>query len=331
MTDNRSQKRIAQLLSRDEIARLTTASDVRGLWSLLVTWTTIAAAFYLAAWRPGPLTAIIAVIALGGRQLALAVLMHEASHRSLFRTRGLNDVVGHWLSGAFVWTHLVDYRQHHTRHHSFTGTERDPDLGLVRPFPTSRRSLARKFFRDLTGWTGLKRIVGLTLMDLGLVRYTASVGIQRIDQSGRSVGDVVAMGIRRLSPMLLTNGALFALLAALGHGWLYALWALAYLTSFSLFLRIRAIAEHACTDQSADSFVNTRTTRANWLARLTVAPMHVNYHLEHHLLATVPHYRLPAMHRLLRQRDALDGSHVASGYLEVLGLVSARSASPRAN
>jgi fatty acid desaturase len=33
-----------------------------------------------------------------------------------------------------------------------------------------------------------------------------------------------------------------------------------------------------------------------------VAPVRVNYHLEHHALAAVPYYRLPQMHRLLRAK-----------------------------
>ncbi len=318
-------RRIAKLLSRAEIAELTAASDGRGSLSVAVTWTLIGGAFALAAWRPSWWTGLLAVIVLGGRQLALAVLMHEASHRSLFRTRWLNDVVGHWLCGAPVWSHLKAYRTHHGAHHTHAGTDRDPDLDLITPFPTSRRSLARKFARDLTGLSGLRRVIGLLLMDFGVITYSASGGSRRVDLSGRGALDIVSTGLRNLAPTLLSNAALAAALHALGHGWLYLLWVLAYLTTFSLFLRIRSIAEHACTDLSAEPFLNTRTTRANPLARLTVAPHNVNFHLEHHLLMTVPHYRLPAMHRMLRERGALDDCHLAGGYFEVMRrVVSAR-------
>ena len=86
------------------------------------------------------------------------------------------------------------------------------------------------------------------------------------------------------------------------------------------------MAEHACTDLTDNFFMNTRTTRANLLARLTVAPHHVNYHLEHHLLMTAPHYRLPKMHRMLRARGALAGRHIAKNYREVLRLMHVRPA-----
>lgn len=316
-------RRIAQILSRADIAELTRIRDMRGLWSLISTWLIIAGAFALVAWRPNVATVAIALVVLAGRQLALAVLLHEAAHRCLFRSRWLNDFAGSWLSGAFVWTHLSDYRRHHHAHHVHTGTERDTDLGLIAPFPITRASLWRKLARDLVGITAVKRVLGLLLIDLGYYTYTASTGARRIDQTGRTALSVAATGARRLGPTLVTNALLVLALHALGHGWLYWLWVVAYLTVFSAIIRVRAIAEHACTESGTDGFTNTRTTKAGFLARMTVAPLYVNYHIEHHLLMTVPHYNLPTMHRMLDERDVLSGSQVAAGYLDVLRVASA--------
>ena len=44
----------------------------------------------------------------------------------------------------------------------------------------------------------------------------------------------------------------------------------------------------------------------------------VNYHLEHHLAMTVPHYNLPRFHALLRERGVLDDANVVQGYRRVL-------------
>lgn len=121
----------------------------------------------------------------------------------------------------------------------------------------------------------------------------------------------------------MVNGALLAIVWALGHPLLLLLWVGAWMTTFSLFIRIRAIAEHACTTDSDNVFLNTRTTRAGPFAVLTVAPHHVNDHLEHHLLMTTPHHKLKTMHRLLRERDALHDAHLAPSYLHVLRTASA--------
>jgi fatty acid desaturase len=69
---------------------------------------------------------------------------------------------------------------------------------------------------------------------------------------------------------------------------------------------------------------NTRTTIARWWERLFLAPNRVNFHLEHHLLMTVPHHNLPRLHRLLRERGGLDGSCIAPGYLSVFRLATSR-------
>lgn len=327
MNETATPTRVRDVLSPAEIRDLTRLSNAAGWRAVATSWGLILASLAVAGVWPSPWTVLAAGVVVGGRQLGLSILMHEAAHRSLFRTRWLNDVVGGWLCAAPVWSRLPAYRTHHLAHHSFANSPRDPDLGLVTPFPTSRASLARKLARDLCGWTGLRRVVGLLAMDLGFVSYTASTGARRLDPLDRASGGgparVCRNGLRHLGPVFATNVALAAALSWAGIGWTYLIWLLAYLTTFSLFVRVRAMAEHACTALSPNPFLHTRTTHANWIARLTVAPHFVNYHLEHHLLMTVPHQSLPRMHALLRARGALPATSVARGYLEVLRMVSA--------
>jgi len=122
-----------------------------------------------------------------------------------------------------------------------------------------------------------------------------------------------------------TNALLLAGLAALGHPALYLLWIGAWLTTNTLVTRIRAIAEHALTPDADDPLGNTRTTLTRWWERLLVAPNRVNYHLEHHLLMTVPHYNLPRMHALLRERGVLEHACVEpGGYRAVLRRAASR-------
>ncbi|MCI0570936.1 MAG: fatty acid desaturase family protein [Myxococcaceae bacterium] len=290
---------------------------------MLTSWAIIASAFALiAAWPSNPIAWIVGLVLLGGRQLALAILMHECAHQSLFGTRALNSIVGTWLCAAPVWQRLDDYRRHHLSHHARTSLEGDPDLGLVEPFPTTRSGLARKLLRDLSGVAFLRRVVGLLAMDAGLFTYTASTGAVKVVPRP-SPAAMAANLARNFGPVVLTNAALALVLVVLGHGYLYGAWILAYATTFSAFVRIRSIAEHAVTETTEDPFRNTRTTDANVIARLTVAPHHVNYHLEHHLLPTVPHYRLRDLHRLLRERGAYEGAQHARGYVEVLRMAVA--------
>ncbi|WP_394823072.1 fatty acid desaturase family protein [Pendulispora albinea] len=304
----------------DELRELTQRSTAAGLWAIASTWGIIALVFAALARWPHPITFVLAVIVLGGRQLALAILMHEASHRTLFAHRILNDVLTDWLCARPVWNDVARYRKHHMGHHAHAGSDRDPDQSLSAAFPTSRGSLLRKFLRDLLGISAVKRVLGLFLMDIEVLEYTVAAVAVRKPRGDRRFVDYVRAGLRNMSGMVLTNLVLAGVLAAAGHLWLYWAWAAAYFTTFGLFLRIRSMAEHACTERGSNPFRNTRTTRAGWLARMTVAPCHVNYHVEHHLLVAVPYYRLPKMHRMLRERGAPGA--FAPSYASVLQTVT---------
>jgi fatty acid desaturase len=313
------------MLTREEIRAFTQRSNLAGAFAVVWSWLVIAGCFAAVALFPHPLVLIAAVILLGGRQLALAVAMHEAAHGTLFRSRWLNDVLADWICARPVWSDTARYRVHHLQHHAHTGTERDPDLGLALDKPMSRRSLWRKLLRDVTGLSGLRRIVGLLAIDAELLAFDVGGNPRRARV--RSAGYHLRALARNVWRPVLANLVIFGALYASGYAWVYLTWLVAYLTMFSLVIRVRSLAEHACTERTEDQLLNTRTTRANLVARMTFAPLHVNYHLEHHLLPTVPYWRLPALHRVLAARDMLPERSLARGYVHVLQLVTRSSRS----
>jgi fatty acid desaturase len=298
-------------LSRDEIKELLSFHDWHSWLSLATDWGLIGASFALVAVAPNPFTVVLALLVIGGRQLGLAVLMHEAAHRTFLADRRSNDWVGNWLCAYPIWSDLQPYRPYHLQHHAKTWTAADPDLGLATPFPVTRASMARKVWRDLSGQTGWKRARATLARDLG----RSQGRVRRNFEAGREA----------LGPVVFTNAVLLGLLTVSGHPALYLLWVGAWFTTYSLVMRIRSIAEHGMVPDPADDLGNTRTTLARWWERLFIAPNYVNYHLEHHLLMSVPHYNLPRMHRLLRARGGLDRACVTHGYLAVLRLAASRA------
>ena len=289
-------------LTRDEIRDLLAHDDLRSWRTIAFNWSVVFAAFAVVALWPNPLTVVAALLVIGARQLSCAAVMHDAAHRALFRNRALNDWAGNWLAAYPVWSDMDRYRPYHLQHHARTGGPDDPDLGLVRPFPITVRSLLRKVWRDLSGQTGWK---------FAKASWQRSFARMRQDAAARSA----AIGA------LVSNLVLFALLAVAGFPQLYLLWVVAWMTTYTLVTRIRAIAEHAMTPAAFDPddpLNNTRTVLARWWERFFIAPNRLNYHLEHHLLMTVPHYNLPRMHRMLAQRGALDGACVERSYWRIL-------------
>ncbi len=286
-------KRVTEVLTREEIAALNRKSDLQGWFSLLSTWGLIALCLAVVARWPNPLTVLVALLLIGGRQLGLAVMMHDAGHRALFRSSTLNREVGRWLCGAPIFSDLDSYFAKHQLHHTSAGSHDDPDLENYRHYAVSKASFRRKILRDLTGRTGIRTLAALWR----------------------------ALGWRWAWRPLTVNALLLGGLWMAGRPWLYLLWLGAFLTTYMLFARLRQVAEHAVVPDlfDPDPRMHTRTTYARWWERLTVAPNHVNYHLEHHLLPAVPPYRLARMHRMLVERGFYADADIADGYVDVVG------------
>lgn len=305
-------------ISMEERRELLRVRPWRSWAMVLGNWVLVLVAMAAVAAWPNPITIIAALFVIGSRQLGMAIVMHEAAHRTLFANRRLNDWVGNWLAAYPVWAEVGPYRAYHLVHHSKTGTSEDPDLGLAAPFPITRSSFRRKLWRDISGQTGWKQMKLMLRYSLGA---TDRANRYNRDPGG---GKRPNVGWHKLVPVATTNAILLAALTLAGAPALYLLWVAAWLTTYRLVTRIRSIAEHGMVPDPSDELRNTRTTLARWWERLLLAPNHVNFHLEHHLLMTVPAYNLKRMHELLRDRGVLDQACVANGYADVLRLATSR-------
>lgn len=334
-----------QFFSRDEWSAITRVSPWRGVWLVAHGWLVSIAVVGLAAWLANPLAWLVAVILVGGRQLGFAILMHDAAHGALHPNRKLNNFLGDWMTGAAVGSDLIAYRTYHLQHHKFTQQAEDPDLLLSKPFPTTRASLGRKILRDLTGQTFFKQrvaqfglaIIGLKAMLRGEKAAKTGASTRAGTPFNKQSDDGVtapavdaagAMAVTRAVGRFLAVQAVLLALSLLLYGWTpYLLWLAGLATTFQLYLRIRNIAEHACTTTGSDDpFSHARTTRAGWIARATVAPYWVNYHAEHHLFMGVPCYRLPQVHAALGRAGRHDAMTIAPDYASVLRQVTSRPA-----
>lgn len=307
---------IKKYLSKEEMQALAQKSDVRGAWEVARQWLWIAAALAAAAAYPYPAVVVAALFVLGGKQLACAIIMHDASHYSLFRRSKTNIFVGNWFGAYPIFHDTVRYRPYHLKHHAVTGRPEDPDLPLTYGYPSGKLSLARKFFRDLSGITGLKSQIGLLLMNLGVWKYNLGGRVTKEkDVSWKSVARNAA---HRLSGPLAANAALFGVCWAAGAAWVYLLWPAAMLTTFQFSLRVRSMAEHSMVPDPLDDHKNTRTTYAGLIEQVLFAPLHVNYHAEHHLLPGIPSYNYPKMHKILKERGYYDEGVLAKGYVQIV-------------
>lgn len=319
---------IAKSLTTAEKDSVLRRSNLRGLGELCFSLGMIALAGLIVILWSHPITWICAWFVFGTRQLGLVVLMHEAAHGSLFRSRRLNEIIGSWVCAAPFLLDIDEYRTTHQQHHLYTGmrydgSQGDPDLVLVRFYPLSRKGLSRWLWRDVTGRVMFRLNIRVILTRLGYMITGPRgpvPGTQARQPILKQLGDIWRNFYRTILVYAILCGALLAT----GQWPVVVLWFLSWYTLYPLLLRIRLIAEHGIVEKSPDLFKNTRTTLAAWWERFIFAPHHVHYHLEHHLMPAVPCYRLPYLHRLLSKKRLLEDAKFETGYAKILKLASSR-------
>ncbi len=293
-----------QYLSNDEVRHFSSKSDWLAWRTFLVTWVGLLAVFWMVDTWTNPFTILLALLLLPGRQLGLAVITHECGHTTFFKTKALNQTVGLYLAANVVFTDMHNYARGHSNHHRLAGTHEDPDLPNYQAYPVERASFRRKVKRDLTGQTGYK-----------LMRSVLLHALQVLDKNPE-----VRAKAWPFAQQLLINAIFALVLGWLFSPWIYLLWIASYMTTYMLIVRIRQVAEHAAVPDlyDGDPRNNTRTTIPRWWERMIFAPNYVNYHLEHHFLASAPCYRLKALHEILKQRSAYTDTPIFQGYGAVL-------------
>ncbi len=307
-------------LTKEECKMLLEKNDYKALIEISLHWIWIIFAFLLVYFWTHPFTIIISLFILGGKQLACAILMHDASHKAVLSDSKLNDIVGQYLGAYPIMQNLKNYRGYHMSHHLNTGLDDDPDLLLTRGYPTTRNSMIRKFLRDLTAITGIKVFVAFMMMNLGFLEYSLGGEVVKVSQKGRPMRDYFRSIYKNLAGPIIANLIMFGVLYLLGNAWLYLLWVVAYFTTFQFVLRVRSMAEHSVVEDSKDPYKNTRTTYANFIEKMLFAPYHVNYHAEHHMLMGIPSYNLPKMHQLLKEKGYYQKGVLEENYWNVIKL-----------
>lgn len=295
---------IRDTLSQSEIRRITARSDFWAAFLLIKTWLLIGLIFWFVTTWTNAFSVLVALLLLGGQQLGLTVIMHECGHQTFFASKKLNTLFGQFFAANPTFSDLHYYARTHAVHHRNAGTNEDPDLANYAAYPVSKDSFKRKVIRDITGQTGFKLLAYV---------FGSAAGVFSSDPKRR-------LAAKPFVQQVFVNLLLAIILGIVFAPWAYAIWFGSIVTSFMLIVRVRQVAEHAAVPDplSEDPRKNTRTTLASWWERLLFAPNFVNYHLEHHFMASVPCYRLADLHKLLRQRGVLDNTPIFNGYYQVL-------------
>ncbi|MBF6567794.1 MAG: fatty acid desaturase family protein [Candidatus Binataceae bacterium] len=290
-------------LSKDELRELSALNPIRSSFQIIVEWLTIVLAIWLCSHHWSPYLFVAVAVSIGARQHALLILMHEATHYRLCKSKRLNDSVGELLLAWPFFVTLRAYRRNHIAHHKHMNTAQDPDL-------------VRKL--DDPNWQFPKRgteIAAMLLSDLLGLNTIALIRLSRTFAAGEEPPP-------RSYILSRAGFYLIALALLIGTGTLHLFllyWVVPYFTWLAMVLHLRSIAEHFAIPENNGLPAGLRTTRTGLIERLLIAPNNVGYHAEHHLFPGVPFYRLPKLHRLLEPKTEFrDIAHISNGYRGVL-------------
>lgn len=219
--------------------------------------------------------------------LGYAGLGHELAHQTVFRSRLLNQVLFYAVSWL-TWNNPVYFRVSHRVHHQHTleqgvDYEVNPD-----PFP-----LLEVYWRYLVvDFSALRRATTI-FIDNACNVVKGPFGARHFPVASQARRRLVRLA--RLH--LLTHASLAVVALGLGY------WQWLPFVTFAAFvctLPNRVLARLQHVNMARNSQDLRRSTRSVLLAKpLALLYWNMNYHLEHHLHPSVPHFNLPTLRQAL--------------------------------
>lgn len=282
-------------LSAQELAMLAKMEPSRVAFDFTVTLALILAIPIAYRYMPNPVTFVVCVLASLHVFNRLASLIHMSDHNALLPGPRANSILGSFAAFFMGYTRH-GHRAVHQEHHLHLNTPEDPDK--IWGVPEERtRDVFAKWISDLLFSSAARR----------LLQY---VQPRRRRQRMPAADPVLLRAVRAIR-LQLPVFPVQLFLVAYYHwviGWQYYIlfYVLPILTLYPAIIRLRSVVEHSFeigyVPQSPDQCFVIRSTNANLFERLIIAPLNGEYHLEHHLLPTVPYYKLPAARKIIESK-----------------------------
>lgn len=229
-----------------------------------------------------PWLALLIIVPLGITISKTTLLIHEAVHMNLFKTRFLNVCTGR-LGGWYTLVEFAAFQQLHRQHHASVGKDHDPqglDYGKLEN--ASQRKLFWHLFRALLGWN---------------MRHMLTLIRQRMKMQNSLTTTVI-----EVSGLLVVQGLFFYIATQGGeHLWLGLIFP-ASAATIGLFLsQLRGFCEHVPMP-GENGLMRLRSHVSTPLERMVIHCMNYNFHAEHHRFPRVPGRNLPALSAWLKQQ-----------------------------
>lgn len=272
----------AQKLSLADFQR---PSALAGARYLLIAWACLAG--FIAMWLFGDWPwKIGAFIGFGFVGHTFQLLVHEASHYSLFPRQNLNDLIGDLFVALPAGQTVASYRASHYLHHKFVNQDKDPTGFISRPGLTRRQ----------VGLRLLSLLFGRPIIDLGLRTLRGDRADSGVKPSGRELR-IAQVERQRLLKVAAFHIPFLTLAILLDHAGLWFAWFVAMVSLSTFIDGLRVVIEHKAAPDDPSGF-HTRSHHTWAIVSFLIAPV-FQYHWEHHVLPSVPHCQLQRLHKVL--------------------------------
>ncbi len=235
----------------------------------------------------------VAIVIIANRILTLSLLCHEALHGSLFKNHKLNNFVGRWFCAFPTFISLSKYRKLHLLHHrALSHPIGDPDYHLYVDYPLSKKNFFLNSLLDvITLRSSWKFIQYYTEIPDHLF---AKEGFISKFKKNKLSGD--------FREFLFFYAVLFSTLFYFGILKYYLLFfsiPLVFITQ--PYVLLMGGLQHGPVQDAKTPELLSRSIRGPKLLMELLLPLNINFHAEHHLDSTVPHYWLKTFARDLEE------------------------------
>ncbi|MDE0180429.1 MAG: fatty acid desaturase [Caldilineaceae bacterium] len=313
-------------IDRTTLAELNQRSDLLGLAQTLghlgLLALTGAAAWF--AVRAELWWALVPVLFLHGTFYAFLLNgFHELCHRSVFRSKFLNEFFLRVFS-FLGWYNHVHFWTSHQEHHKYTLHPPD-DLEVVLPVEITLNSFLKAAV--VNPWGLFQRVKGVVRLSFGQLegewenmlfppdaeeRRSRLFNWARILLAGHLLLTVVSLALSYLLALDLWLLPVLVTLAPFYGGWL-------------LFLCNNT--QHVgLMDNIPDYRLCTRTIILNPFVRFLY--WHMNFHIEHHMYAAVPCYKLGRLHKAIKADLPPSPVGLAASWKEIIAILEKQKEDP---
>ena len=279
----------------------------------------------IAIYSWGTWYAIPAFIIYGSVYACSNARWHEYGHRTVFKSRKLNDFF-YYISSFIAFFEPISWRWSHANHHSKT-RYLDLDLEIADPRPTNLRIL---FFTEFFGYYRVKAEL-LKIFKHSFRIFTSQNSFSD-EEAKISVADLVPD--REKNKMVWSSriflGMIFLTIALsiILQSFLPLLLIITPQIYGGPLLWILAFPQHAA--MKFDSHDHRETTRTVILGPILGTFFYANmqYHIEHHSCPQIPFYNLPKFHELIKDQLPEPNKGLVDAYLEIIPAVIKQAKDP---